>query len=129
MSRVWTYFRDSHTGGRIKLSVLDSMGKSHEIEDIYIEAPKAEASVVFFNRFGINPEQISCTCCGDDYMIDDEANESYIDGIDDFEDDGFRTGCLSRNFGRKKIVIKSYDIAPHEREGHLPVSGWVWHNE
>ena len=117
MSRVWTHFHDVHTGGRIKLHQFGDY-----VEDIYIEASEKEASIIFFNRFGINPEQTSCTCCGQDYSIW-ETDESEIDGIDEF---GFSYSPFhSRG---KKIVIKVYDIAPQEREGHLPVSGWVWHN-
>jgi hypothetical protein len=43
-------------------------------EKIYIEAPADEAKVIFYNRFGHNPERISCTCCGDDYSIDESES-------------------------------------------------------
>jgi hypothetical protein len=48
-----------HSGGGLK----------EKYHHIFIEAPKAEAKVIFFNRFGHNPERVSCTCCGDDYSI------------------------------------------------------------
>lgn len=57
---VWTRFMDMHSGGG---------QKEPPFEYIYIEAPEAEAKVVFYNRFGHNPERVSCTCCGDDYSI------------------------------------------------------------
>ncbi len=58
---VWTHFWDMHSGGRQKLDW------SH----IFIEAPIDEAKIIFQNRFGRNPERVTCTCCGDDYSIDE----------------------------------------------------------
>ena len=100
MSRVWTKFKDSHAGGYLKID---------KTEAIFIEAPQDEAINVFYNRFGVNPNQVSCTCCGDDYTIY-ETDESEIDDLGTYP----------------AIVIKTYDIAPHEREGQVPVSGYVW---
>lgn len=36
---------------------------------IYIEAPQADAEIIFQNRFGRNPNRVTCTCCGPDYSI------------------------------------------------------------
>lgn len=55
----WTEFMDMHSGGGQKL----------DWAYIYIEAPKDEASVVFYNRFGRNPNRVTCTCCGADYSL------------------------------------------------------------
>lgn len=55
----WTRFHDMHSGGSQKL----------EWSRIYIEAPHAEARVVFFKRFGRNPDRVTCTCCGPDYSL------------------------------------------------------------
>lgn len=60
----WTQFMDMHSGGGTKEAPY---------EYIYIEAPKDEARRIFFNRFGHNPERVSCTCCGDDYSISESA--------------------------------------------------------
>jgi hypothetical protein len=56
---VWTRFMDMHSGGRQK----------EACEYIHIEAPQTEATVIFYNMFGHNPERISCSCCGPDYSI------------------------------------------------------------
>src|SRR5688500_13034581 len=59
---TWTKFWDMHGGGTTKVKPFDK---------IYIETAEDEAKVVFFNPLGVNPEQISCGCCGEDYSIDD----------------------------------------------------------
>lgn len=56
---VWTHFWDMHSGGSQK----------EPFAHIYIQAPEEEAKVVFYNRFGHNPEGVTCTCCGSDYSI------------------------------------------------------------
>lgn len=50
---------DMHSGGSLK----------EKQQYIFIEAPENEAKVIFYNRFGHNPERVSCTCCGEDYSI------------------------------------------------------------
>lgn len=61
---VWTSFMDMHSGGGQKL----------EWTHIWIEAPQEEAAVIFQNRFGRNPSRVTCTCCGEDYSIDESPN-------------------------------------------------------
>lgn len=56
---AWTRFMDMHSGG----------GSKEDFELLFIEAPEDEAKVIFYNRFGHNPERVTCTCCGDDYSI------------------------------------------------------------
>lgn len=58
---VWTCFWDMHSGGGQKLFWAK----------IYIEAPEEVAKVIFQNRFDRSPERVSCTCCGEDYSIDE----------------------------------------------------------
>lgn len=55
---MWTRFMDMHSGGGCK---------EPPYEYIYIEAPEEEARVIFYNRFGHNPDRVTCTCCGEDY--------------------------------------------------------------
>lgn len=55
----WTLFWDMCSGGVSK----------EKWDYIYIEAPEAEASVIFYNRFGHSPDQVSCPCCGSDYSV------------------------------------------------------------
>jgi len=50
---------DMHSGGDLK----------EKWQYIYIEAPEEEAKVIFYNRFGHNPNRVTCTCCGKDYSI------------------------------------------------------------
>lgn len=56
---MWTQFMDMHSGG----------SKKEKFSYCYIEAPEAEAKVIFYNRFGHNPDRVTCTCCGNDYSI------------------------------------------------------------
>ena len=74
---TWTHFWDMHSGGSQKLAY------GH----IFIEAPKDEAKVIFYNRFGRNPERVTCTCCGEDYSI--SSSESLEQAT------GFERGCRS----------------------------------
>jgi hypothetical protein len=47
---------------------------------VSIEAPEEEAKVIFYNRFGHNPERVSCTCCGGDYSISEEPTLKRLTG-------------------------------------------------
>ena len=71
----WTSFWDMHSGGDLKT----------EFAFIFIEAPEGEAKIVFYNRFGFNPERISCSCCGGDYSIDEDDSLEQMTG--------FHRGC------------------------------------
>lgn len=62
---MWTHFMDMHSGGSTKVKPY---------QHIFIEAPEAEAKVVFYNRFKRNPERVTCTCCGEDYSIREYAD-------------------------------------------------------
>ena len=55
----WTLFWDMHSGG----------GSKEKWEHIYIEAPEEEAIKIFIARFGHDPHNITCQCCGKDYAI------------------------------------------------------------
>lgn len=61
---TWTRFMDMHSGG----------GQKGPADKILIEAPEAEARVIFYNRFGLNPDRVSCTCCGEDYSVSEEES-------------------------------------------------------
>jgi hypothetical protein len=69
---TWTEFHDMHSGGGLK----------EVYRRIYIEAPEAEAKVVFYNRFGHNPERVTCTCCGGDYSISESPTLAQASGYD-----------------------------------------------
>lgn len=78
----WTLFMDMHSGGGLK-------EKNYAL--IYIEAPIDEACVIFYNRFGHNPYRVTCTCCGEDYSVDEyqtiEAATAYDRGCPWVEDE------------------------------------------
>lgn len=61
--------------------------KEEPYSDIFIEAPEKEAKIIFYNRFGHNPERVSCTCCGEDYSISESISLKQATG--------FHRGCPS----------------------------------
>lgn len=66
---MWTRFFDMSSGGKEKT----------DWTIIYIELPEDEATEYFENRFGINPHNVTCSCCGIDfwvYEVDEEPIES-----------------------------------------------------
>lgn len=74
---------DMHSGGGAKVRRTkkgfaegsrwpDDKEGECDVSHIYIEAPEEEAKVIFYNRFGHNPERVTCTCCGEDYSISEE---------------------------------------------------------
>jgi len=74
---MWTRFMDMHSGGGLK---------EEPYEYIYIEAPEDTAMIIFYNRFGHSPDEVTCECCGADYGIDEYKT------IEEATD--FRRGCL-----------------------------------
>lgn len=58
---MWTRFTDNNSGGNQK----------ENFSHCFIEEPENEAKVIFYNRFGHNPERVTCACCGSDYSIDE----------------------------------------------------------
>lgn len=130
---VWTQFMDMHSGG--------SQKASHS--KILIEAPEDEARVIFFNRFGHNPERVSCTCCGEDYSINQYDTAEQATAFDrgcEYSDEKkcwveepatrlrfnrYRTMDEYRASGQA-LFIHEGDIKPEERAGEVPVQGYVW---
>lgn len=56
---AWTKFLDMSSGGGEKLDWWS----------IWIEAPEAEARVIFYNLFDRDPDNVTCDCCGEDYSV------------------------------------------------------------
>ncbi len=56
---MWTRFFDMASGGKEK----------EDYHSIYIEASKETAKSIFMQRFGHDPDRITCFCCGNDYSI------------------------------------------------------------
>lgn len=131
---MWTSFWDMHSGGGTK---------EKPYEKIYIEAGKAEACIIFQNRFGHNPQRVTCTCCGEDYAIDesetlaeatgyqrgchyDEKKKKYVDKPD--EKHHFHQYKTVKQYATNPdvLIIRKKDIKPEERVGELRRSGYVW---
>ncbi len=131
----WTQFWDMHSGGGTK---------EEPYEKIYIEAPETEAKVIFYNKFGHNPERVSCTCCGEDYSISesvsleqasayhrncryDEKVKGYVEEPDNKY--GEKKLITIAEYSKQKDVLVVYakDIKETERVGEVPEEGYVWH--
>jgi hypothetical protein len=97
---TWTRFMDMHSGG----------GTKEKWQYIYIEAPESEAKVIFYNRFGHNPDRVSCTCCGNDYII----SEGPLDQITAYE-----RGCAYSN--EDKCWIEAPDAARTWGSGYCTI--------
>ena len=130
---MWTKFMDMHSGGDSKESW----------EYIYIEAAKKEAQVIFYNRFGHNPERVTCTCCGEDYSVSeyetlekasayqrdcrwDKKHHGYTE-----EDDPEKSYTTYRTLEEYKqdetiLVINENEIKTEEKTGNVPKEGYVW---
>jgi len=127
---------DMHSGGSSK----------EKWEYIYIEAPKNRAVVIFYNRFGHNPYRVTCTCCGEDYVVYeyetfteasaydrgcrwDKSAKRYIEearrprGIHNIyqTEDEYKSS-------KEVLVIPASEINPRECEGDVPKQGYVWIN-
>lgn len=127
---IWTRFMDMHSGG----------GSKEKWEYIYIEAPEDEAVTIFYNRFGHNPHRVTCTCCGNDYCLDQgplkeitayDRNCDYVDGEyveKQSEDLSTRKYKTLEEFmkGENVLFIHAKDIKPEERVGEVPNEGYVW---
>lgn len=94
----FTRFHDRHSGG----------DRKEDFETLYVELPQEQAEIFFQNRFGHNPNRVTCTCCGSDYSIREE------DEIGDEEN---------------AVIIRRSEIKPEELEGKLKRQGYVWIDE
>lgn len=72
-----TLFWDMHSGGGTKV---------HPYDKIYIEAPMEQAIEIFKEKFGRDPSNVTCSCCGEDYSVDEhdslEEASAYHRGCD-----------------------------------------------
>ncbi len=144
---MWTLFWDMHSGGGTK---------EDPYESIYIEASEKEAVVIFYNRFGHNPERVSCTCCGEDYSISEsktfkqasayhrgcvsasskngkkwqyfEASENLPEGWKKSKYDSWDKYQTVAQYKRNKnvLTIPKSKILQSERIGEVPQEGYVW---
>jgi hypothetical protein len=70
MSGPWTLFWDMHSGGRQKL----------DWDKILIQADEGTARAIFQNRFDRDPDNVTCSCCGEDYSVNEESSISQAIG-------------------------------------------------
>ncbi len=142
---MWTRFMDMHSGGGTK---------EPPYEYIYIEASEKDAETIFYNRFGHNPNRVTCTCCGNDYSISEgeslkeitayERNCEYKNGtyVEETAKSKLeiRATCKTKEsdkwglyvsldeYAQQKDVLVIYDkdIKQEERIGEIPEQGYVW---
>lgn len=120
----WTTFWDMHSGGSQK----------EKWPLIFIEAPKNEAKIIFYSRFGHNPERVTCTCCGDDYSISEENSLEQATGyhriwsgyIEEANEYGEYQTLKEFIKGKKAKVIYAKDIKKNEKVGVVPKQGYIW---
>jgi hypothetical protein len=129
---MWTRFMDMHSGG----------GRKENHDYIFIEADKYEAMVIFQNRFGHNPNRVSCTCCGEDYWVSSDSSLEQLTAYDRGCAFNQMTGKYEERpdtrYGMKYLTLDEYlkdgnvlviradDIKPEERVGELREQGYVW---
>lgn len=146
-SSKWTQFMDMRSGGGLK---------EGELEYIYIEAPEEEANVIFYKRFGHSPNRVSCTCCGNDYLVTEAETLAqatgynrncrlayFRDGVEVSERDRLVKGVICKyveergklgeyvplsEYLKKKtvLVIRANEIKEADRYGEIPEQGYVW---
>jgi hypothetical protein len=131
---AWTRFMDMHSGG----------GQKEKWSRIYIEAPQEEAELIFFNRFGHNPNRVTCTCCGNDYSASeapsleeasaydrncrfDKEKKTYVEetGTDTWSRAHIPFETWLKTV-EDKLVVYAKDIKPEERQGELREQGYIW---
>ena len=65
LTDTWTTFWDMHSGGNLK---------EPPYEKIYIELPREPAIAEFIDRFGHDPTNVACQCCGQNYSISTDVS-------------------------------------------------------
>lgn len=111
----WTRFMDMHSGGGLK----------EQWQYIYIQAPQAEAEIIFYNRFGHNPNRVSCTCCGPDYSIYESPTLEQATGYErncaySYMDTKGREVTHDQAWVRGKGIRRGYTSGYVERQSSSP---------
>jgi len=125
---MWTRFMDMHSGGPAK-------EPPHEY--IYIEsASEDEAKLIFYNRFGHNPDRVTCTCCGNDYSTSSDDTLAEVSAYDrkcEFDRvsnyyvlETAKMSLEQYESCENVLVIRAEEIPPGQRVGELPEQGYVW---
>jgi hypothetical protein len=66
----WTLFNDMHSGG----------GTKEPYDLIFIEGNEAEARAIFVARFGHDPDDVACPCCGSNYSVTEHVSLAIATG-------------------------------------------------
>jgi hypothetical protein len=109
-------------------------GQKTDYSKIYIEAPEEEARSVFYSRFGINADRVSCTCCGPDFSVSEyetlDAATEYerSEPVPDSQEFEYRvTRSVEEYIKDPGIkVIYADEITGPEKCFIVPVQGYVW---
>lgn len=64
-----TRFMDMHSGGSQKL----------DFSKLYVPLPEKEAIAWFQNRYGRDPNNVTCGCCGEDYVVYELSTQAALD--------------------------------------------------
>ncbi len=115
---MFTLFYDMHSGGECQ---------EPPFEQIYIEAEEDEARTIFYHRFGHSPEDVCCSCCGENYWLFEGETLEELSARDrgcrairgDVYD--LRTARVSVETFEKRpdiLVIRACQIQPFERITH-----------
>lgn len=127
--KTWTRFMDMHSGGSCKEAPY---------ERIYIEAPENEARIIFYNKFGHNPDRVTCTCCGSDYSYYDyfsfaqasayDRKCKYVEGrgyIEHPRNSSYKSEDEYKS-NKNVLVITKDKIKNEWRTGKVPIESYVW---
>jgi hypothetical protein len=64
VSKTVTRFMDMHSGGKLKTPFTQ----------IYIDEPLKKALFIFKNKFKRDPDNITCKCCGEDFVYEEHES-------------------------------------------------------
>ena len=74
---MYVRFWDMNSGGRQKEKwdkiIIETKTNDNDLAE-------KEAKIIFYNRFGHNPDRVTCTCCGSDYSINSHESLKQITG-------------------------------------------------
>lgn len=98
-----TRFMDMHSGGKLKTPFTH----------IYVDAPIDEALAIFIDTFQHDPNNVTCKCCGEDFVYEEsdslEEATAYDRGAE-WNDQGYdyKTAKMSLEeyfSGKNKVIF------------------------
>jgi hypothetical protein len=63
-TKIVTRFMDMHSGGKLKTPFTH----------IYVDAPLDEALAIFKDTFQRDPNNVTCKCCGEDFVYEEYSS-------------------------------------------------------